>query len=363
MENTELSVQNNETTPVVESVVTEETSKTNDEQPISEDTSKTDVEQPISEDTTTNDEQVLTKDISKTNDEEPSAVTTEETTPVIENKEEEVAPPPPTTTTEEETVTSTDEQENVTGTNSTVPTAIGSPSRMNVPLKEVNESEKEEQTILTNGKKRELEQEEEKSDATNDNDERTGDQTKKIKISETTDTPIMETKETENMMVNGNTPVEYLNRTTIEFSYYGNLRIRFFRAHYNYGVVGDMAFELAENKLHSSPRVVNVFDVVRCELEIDFRNALQKSCLLNGGMQPESIGRNEYSRYDQIGHFPGWRDMNEIIDDCCKLEDLGAHIDDDPEISIIQMESFIRISQQEVLDRLENLFIKSVFGQ
>ncbi|CAF3807932.1 unnamed protein product [Rotaria sordida] len=208
MENTELSVQNNETTPVVESVVTEETSKTNDEQPISEDTSKTDVEQPISEDTTTNDEQVLTKDISKTNDEEPSAVTTEETTPVIENKEEEVAPPPPTTTTEEETVTSTDEQENVTGTNSTVPTAIGSPSRMNVPLKEVNESEKEEQTILTNGKKRELEQEEEKSDATNDNDERTGDQTKKIKISETTDTPIMETKETENMMVNGNTPVE-----------------------------------------------------------------------------------------------------------------------------------------------------------
>ena len=40
----------------------------------------------------------------------------------------------------------------------------------------------------------------------NDNDERNGiDQTKKMKISETTDTPIIETKEPENnIIVNGN---------------------------------------------------------------------------------------------------------------------------------------------------------------
>ncbi|CAF3465561.1 unnamed protein product, partial [Rotaria sp. Silwood2] len=38
--------------------------------------------------------------------------------------------------------------------------------------------------------------------------------------------------------------------------------------------------------------------------------AISAGSLSIAGMQPEFIGRNEYSRYDQIDHFPGWRDMN-----------------------------------------------------
>ena len=109
-----------------------------------------------------------------------------------------------------------EEQENVTDTNTTVPPTSLSPGRV-VPLKEVNESEKEEAAVMINGtengisKKRELEQDDEPSEeTTNGDDERTTvDQTKKIKICESTDTPIMETKETENnIMVNGTTAVE-----------------------------------------------------------------------------------------------------------------------------------------------------------
>jgi hypothetical protein len=102
-----------------------------------------------------------------------------------------------------------DEQENVTNTNVS---ASVSPGRANVPFKEVNESEKEENGIENiNTKKRELDNEDEQiQEKILDNDERTGgDQTKKIKISESTDTPIVETKESENtLIVNGTTPAE-----------------------------------------------------------------------------------------------------------------------------------------------------------
>jgi len=101
-----------------------------------------------------------------------------------------------------------DEQENVTGTNLS---ASVSPGRANVPFKEVNESEKEENgTENINTKKRELDNEDEQiQEKILDNDERTGDQTKKIKISESTDTPTVETKESENnLIINGTTPAE-----------------------------------------------------------------------------------------------------------------------------------------------------------
>ncbi len=149
-----------------------------------------------------------------------SVSTTEETTTSVpesvEKKEDEVVP---TTTAEdtEETSKSTDEQENVTDANPTVPPNCLSPGRANVPLKEVNESGKEEAAVIPNGtenglsKKRELEQEDEPTEETsNDNDERTTvDQSKKLKVTEVTDTPIIETKEAENnIIVNGNTAVE-----------------------------------------------------------------------------------------------------------------------------------------------------------
>lgn len=135
---------------------------------------------------------------------EETTTTTNTTTETVEEKED-IVPP-------------TDEQENVTDTNAIVPPTSLSPGRANIPLKEVNESEKEEPALLPNGtengmsKKRELEQEEEPTDESNhDNDERNGlDQSKKIKISESTDTPIIETKEIDNnnIVVNGNTAVE-----------------------------------------------------------------------------------------------------------------------------------------------------------
>jgi hypothetical protein len=177
MENTETPVQTEETTKVVETII-EDTLQTTEN-----------VEPPTTEETP------ITKD--------------------VEKKEEEIMPT--MTTTEKEITKPIDEQENVTDTNTTVPPTSLSPGRVNVPLKEVNESEKEEAAVITNGtengisKKRELEQEDEQSEeTTNDNDERTGiDQPKKIKISETTDTPIIEAKETENnIIVNGTTAVE-----------------------------------------------------------------------------------------------------------------------------------------------------------
>jgi hypothetical protein len=109
----------------------------------------------------------------------------------------------------------TEEQENVIDTNTAVPASI-SPSRANVPLKEVNESEKEACKILVNGtenvnnKKRELDHEDgEIQEKILDNDERTGDPTKKIKITELTDASPVETKESENnATANGTTGVE-----------------------------------------------------------------------------------------------------------------------------------------------------------
>jgi hypothetical protein len=181
MENTDTPIQNQESTPVVE---------------------------PVTEITTT---------IENTPIVNGEQITTEET-PLTENGntiEDEIVPT--TTTTEEEITKPTDEQENVIDTNTTVPPTSLSPGRVNIPLKEVNESEKEEAAVITNGtengisKKRELEQEDEQTDeTTNDNDERNVvDQIKKIKTSEVTDTPIMETIEPENnILVNGNTAVE-----------------------------------------------------------------------------------------------------------------------------------------------------------
>jgi hypothetical protein len=172
MENTETPIITEEPTTVTETV-TEETPKVNGEQPIVE---------------------------------EPTEEVTEKETPTT------------TTTITEETAKPIDEQENVTDTNGTVPppTCV-SPGRANIPLKEVNETEKEEAVVHTNGtngtentlsKKRELEDEQHEETPT-DNDERVGDQTKKIKTSDVTDTPIIETNETEkNIIVNGNTAVE-----------------------------------------------------------------------------------------------------------------------------------------------------------
>lgn len=154
---------------------------------------------------------------------EETPIVNGEVEPVTENVETtntETIPPTESTTTEvveEETTKPTDEQENVTDTNAIVPPTSLSPGRVNVPLKEVNESEKEEAAVIPNGtengisKKRELEQEDEPTEeTTTDNDERNGnDQIKKIKTSETIDTPIIETKEPENnIIVNGNTAVE-----------------------------------------------------------------------------------------------------------------------------------------------------------
>ncbi len=189
MENTDVPIQNDESTPVVESItkIIEDSPTINGEKPITDDTVTINGEQPIIEETSGTENTEIIED-------EIVPSTTEETTKLI------------------------DEQENTVGTNTTVTPTCVSPGRVNVPLKEVNESEKEEPASvpITNGtentisKKRELEQEDEQpEETTNDNDERTIDQTKKIKISEAIDTPIIETKELENnIIVNGNTAVE-----------------------------------------------------------------------------------------------------------------------------------------------------------
>ncbi|CAF3546797.1 unnamed protein product [Adineta steineri] len=194
MENTDVSVQKEESTPIVE-LAKEDTPKINGEQAITEDTPKK-----------INGEQTITEETSSKSIEETASV---------ETKEDEVIPPRKST-----------EQENVTDTNMAVPPTCVSPGRANVPLKEVNESEKEESSaVITNGtennisKKRELEQEDEQpEETTNDNDEKTSDQTKKLRITEANDTPIIETKESEkNMIVNGNTAVEIgINKRQIE---------------------------------------------------------------------------------------------------------------------------------------------------
>ena len=160
----------------------------------------------------------------KVTEETSTTVTETETTPLVngESTTTPVTTEETTTTTEtveekDEIVPPTDEQENVTDTNTNLPPTSLSPGRANIPLKEVNESEKDEPALLPNGtengmsKKRELEQEEPSEETNNDNDERNGlDQSKKLKISESTDTPIIETKEIDNnnIVVNGNTAVE-----------------------------------------------------------------------------------------------------------------------------------------------------------
>jgi len=112
-----------------------------------------------------------------------------------------------------------EEQENVTDTNTIVAGSVSS-DQANVPFKEVNESKKEESTSIINGtenlnnKKRELDNEDEQiQEKILHNEERTGDQTKKIKIGESTDIPTVETNELENNnIVNGNTVVEVWSR-------------------------------------------------------------------------------------------------------------------------------------------------------
>jgi hypothetical protein len=103
-----------------------------------------------------------------------------------------------------------EEQENVIDTNTVVPTSI-SPGQLNVSFKEVNESATTVNgTENINSKKRELDNEDEQiQEKILDNDERTGDHIKKIKTSESTDIPPIETKELENsIVVNGTSTVE-----------------------------------------------------------------------------------------------------------------------------------------------------------
>lgn len=162
------------------------------------------VEEPTIEEPT----KPMEKKMLEETEETTKSVEEETTTETVEEKEEVLVP---SISTEEETTRPTDEQENVTGTNTTVPPTSLSPGRANVPLKEVNESENEEPVVLSNGtetansKKRELEQEEERPEENDgDLDDRSGDQTKKMKTNEPVDTPVIETKETEiNLAVNG----------------------------------------------------------------------------------------------------------------------------------------------------------------
>lgn len=199
MENTEVAQQSEPTPVTVEPTVSGD--NTNNEQPVSEDAGAT-----------TNVEPVINEENSSKTTEETSVTTTEQP-PVDENKQEE---PATATTNEEERTTSIEEQENAIDTNSNVAATNVSPSRTNVPLKEVNESESDETAVMTNGtdnslsKKRELEQEDQATDVNNDSDERAGgEQIKKIKTSESSDTPIIESNPIEtNHIVNGNAAVE-----------------------------------------------------------------------------------------------------------------------------------------------------------
>ncbi|CAF1280944.1 unnamed protein product [Adineta ricciae] len=182
MENTEAPIQTEEPTTVVEPVA-EDTSKINEDSITTKETLKMNGEQstPVEEEVKTNGQEATTEDV--------SSKTMEETSVEKKQEEEETAPLNKSVT----------EQENVTDVCTTVPAACVSPGRANVPLKEVNESEKEESTVISNGtdstnsKKRELEQEDESTEETaTDSDDRSNDQTKKIKIAEPTETPIIE---------------------------------------------------------------------------------------------------------------------------------------------------------------------------
>jgi len=171
------------------SIEKEEESKTVVVEPVIEETPKI-----MEEQVTPNEEPTTTEDTS-------SSEKIESTTENVEKKEDEDVSP----STSEKPI---DEQENVIDTNPTVPSATVSPGRANVPLKEVNETETMPNgTENTISKKRELDQEDEQPEENiKDNEERMIDQTKKMKTNDSTDTPIIETKETENNhMGNGTT--------------------------------------------------------------------------------------------------------------------------------------------------------------
>lgn len=210
MENTDV--------PIEQQTTTEET-KTVEETVTAETTTETVEETPT---TTTEPETVGETEMAVTKETEIVAEPVKETEiiedkPVVEEttKTEEVVRETVGTENEETGKSTIDEQENVTTTNGVAPTAL-SPGRVNVPLKEVNESEKEETNIIANptettiSKKRELEQEEPRNEENGtDSDERTGDQTKKLKTADTVDAAIMEPKEVElNPVANGAAGIE-----------------------------------------------------------------------------------------------------------------------------------------------------------
>ena len=148
----------------------------------------------------------ISEEPSKLVDDQEQVVEAKSTAEPVEPKEDDIVP-----VTVDETTKPIDEQENVTGTDSSVAPASFSPGRVNVPLKEVNESDKEDAGKISNGtsetangKKRELEHEDEPVEENGD-DDRAADQTKKMKTNEPIDTPISETKDLENNHVmNGN---------------------------------------------------------------------------------------------------------------------------------------------------------------
>jgi len=139
---------------------------------------------------------------------------TEHTEVVAATKEDETDATPPTTTETTESEPVVEEQENVNGT-STLPASV-SPGRMNVPLKEVNESGNDEAATMasastaenSNSKKRELDHEDEQPpELTAEIDERAGDPVKKMKLNEATeDSTEPQECETNNShpIVNGN---------------------------------------------------------------------------------------------------------------------------------------------------------------
>jgi hypothetical protein len=126
----------------------------------------------------------VSKNIEETNDEVKPAENQFEEENVEKNHDDSIVPSPSSNPIED--------QENATDANKTVQASV-SPGRANVPFKEVNESEKEACSAIVNGtdninnKKREFNNEDEQvQEEIRDNDEQTGDQTKKVKITEST---------------------------------------------------------------------------------------------------------------------------------------------------------------------------------
>jgi len=138
---------------------------------------------------------------------------------VADKKEVEIDAAPPTTTETAESEPVIEEQENVNGT-STIPASV-SPGLSNSPFKEVNESDNDEAAVVasaataenSNSKKRELDHEDEQpQELTGENDERAGDQVKKLKLNEPTEAST-EPKECE---TNNTHPIVNGNSATVE---------------------------------------------------------------------------------------------------------------------------------------------------